>query len=515
MLRPSVRVRVLVAALLAALIVFGLGAGITRAVVAEHADDAAVQHAETQLTFVAEAIASAHYAPTAASVDLAAGASTSWAMSSPGQPVVAGGLWQKYLRAGQSLPSLDPARTGVQQFRLVFNAIPACVGVECQLAGQVLNVVAKSIPVPGTATSLHAFVLIWPFAAAEALATVDPILLVWVPVGVLLVGLLTWWIVGRVLRPVERLRHQLVDITAHDLSRRVPVPPTGDELQRWAQTTNETLDRLEAAVSRYRSFVDDAAHELRSPLASLISTLEVAAAHPDQADLPATITAALNDAGRLRRLTDDLLLLARLDRGRPADGSLVDRRLVDIDALVAEQVAERRFAGNGPRYVMSTVEGRVVGDEAQLERVLRNLLDNAARFARGEVRVTVSRSPGSIVLEVLDDGPGIAVGDRARVFDRFTRLDTARDQQHGGAGLGLAIARDIVHGHGGQVEIADSPVGARVVVRLPEAVSCELQPSAVQATADPAWSTAATTRTGSVRSGSTTVAPAAVSSAAE
>jgi signal transduction histidine kinase len=242
----------------------------------------------------------------------------------------------------------------------------------------------------------------------------------------------------------------------------VPVPATGDELQRWAITTNETLDRLEAAVSRYRGFVDDAAHELRSPLASLLSTLEVAAAHPDRADLPSVVGTALAEARRLQRLTDDLLLLARLDRPAP-----VHTRVVDLDALAAEQVAERRFAGTGPHVRLSTVESRVLGDEGQLERVLRNLLDNATRFAHREVQVTLARRDGWVELEVADDGPGIPADDRARVFDRFTRLDPSRDTLYGGTGLGLAIARDIVRGHGGRIEVADSRAGARVVVRLP------------------------------------------------
>jgi signal transduction histidine kinase len=496
------RVRLLTAVLLAAVVVFGLGAGVTRVVVADRAENGAVQDAKTSLAFVVNAVQANHFDPTAKAVDSATGSGTSWALSS-GDKVLAAGFWQKYIAAGQRLPQPDPGRPGTQLLTLTFVPVAGCVLVECQLAGPILRVAATTLHVPGTKVSLHAYVLVWPFAAAAALSTVDPILLVWFPVGVLVVGLLAWWVVGRILRPVERLRHQLLDITAHDLSRRVPVPRTGDELQRWAITTNETLDRLEAAVGRYRSFVDDAAHELRSPLASLISTLEVAAAHPERADLPAAIGTALTKAGRLRRLTDDLLLLSRLDRGRP-----VDRRVVDLDALVAEQIAERRFSGHGPRYVMSTVDAPVLGDEGQLERVLRNLLDNAARFARGEVRVTLSRSAGSVVLEVLDDGPGIAVADRGRVFDRFTRLDPARDQRHGGAGLGLAIARDIVRGHGGHIEIADSVAGARVVVRLPELAASDT--GRVQA-----LSTASTTRPGSVRSGSTTQAPAAVNSAAE
>src|SRR5262249_27180053 len=177
--------------------------------------------------------------------------------------------------------------------------------------------------------------------------------------------------------------------------------------------------------------------------------------HPDRADLPVVVGTALAEARRLQRLTDDLLLLARLDRATP-----VHTRVVDLDALAAEQVAERRFAGTGPHLQLSTVESRGLGDEGQL--------DNVARYAEHEVRVSLARRDGWVELEVADDGPGIPAADRSRVFDRFTRLDPSRDFSYGGTGLGLAIARDIVRGHGGRIEVADSRVGARVVVRLPQ-----------------------------------------------
>jgi signal transduction histidine kinase len=458
MARFSTRVRLVAAALIVAVLVLGLGAAVSRPLVAGRADAQAQRFAQQKLADLTGMAGAVSYRPSA--VNDALGGSITWAIDFGNGRLVVVGLWAPYLKAGQSLPAADPARPDQQLLAFTLAPVTSCVKLECDLAGRMLRAVEQNVSIGGVPA--RAYVLVAPFAAAEALSTVDPILMVGFPVGLLLVGLLTWWVVGRVLRWVERIRTDVVHITSTDLSRRVAVPPTGDELQRWAVTTNETLDRLEAAMTRYRSFVDDAAHELRSPLAGLISTLEVASAHPDRADLPAAVTAALADARRLQRLTDDLLLLARLDQGAP-----VRRRVVDLDALVAEQVAERRFAGHGPRYLVSTVDAQLLGDEGQLERVLRNLLDNAARFARSEVRVDLTRDADWIAVDVLDDGPGIPAEHRARVFDRFARLDPARDQDHGGSGLGLAIARDIVHGHGGRIEIAESTAGARFVVRLP------------------------------------------------
>jgi len=466
------RARLVAAALAIVALVFGLGAGVGREVVADHAEDQAMQAARTHLSGIVSAIEYTQQPLASVDIDKAAGVGTTWALKTS-FTYLSSGVWKSFLMAGQSLPITGPGRTGSQVMTVTFSPLTQCVAVECDLPGRTLTAVEQTVTVAGAPVS--AYVLVWPFAAAEALSTVDPVLLFGGVVLLLMVGLVTWWVVGRVLGRVERIRTELVDITAHDLSRRVPVPATGDELQRWAITTNETLDRLEAAVSRYRGFVDDAAHELRSPLASLLSTLEVAAAHPDRADLPSVVGTALAEARRLQRLTDDLLLLARLDRPAP-----VHTRVVDLDALAAEQVAERRFAGTGTRYEMSTVEGRVLGDEGQLERVLRNLLDNAAKFARSEVQVTVARRDGWVELEVADDGPGIPAEDRSRVFDRFTRLDPSRDALHGGTGLGLAIARDIVRGHGGRIEVADSRAGARVVVRLPEVAVPAASPELLQ-----------------------------------
>jgi signal transduction histidine kinase len=261
-----------------------------------------------------------------------------------------------------------------------------------------------------------------------------------------------WLTVGRTLRPVGQLRAGAEAVTAADPARRLPVPAAEDEVRRLAETLNGMLDRLEAGGARQRAFVADAAHELRSPLAAVRTTLEVALVHPDPDGAEPALRTALEETVRMGRLVDDLLLLARLDAGagRPAEPC-------DL-AEVARSVA--------PDAVLDLQPAPVVADRDALRRVVRNLVENAARHA-STVRVTVTPE---VLLLVDDDGPGIPEGERERVFDRFHRLDTPRSRDAGGAGLGLAIARELVTSLGGTVVAEASPLGgARLRVVLPPA----------------------------------------------
>jgi signal transduction histidine kinase len=291
-----------------------------------------------------------------------------------------------------------------------------------------------------------------------------------IPLLVLLVGVVTWWLVGRALHPVERMRQEVEEIRHTTLHRRIDEPATDDEVARLAHTMNDMLDRLDAAQQRQRQFVSDASHELRSPLATIRTTVEVASLHPQRADWPAVATTVLGESERLDELVADLLALAKLDetgnRGSP-------RRVqpVDLDDLVLTDVARLRALG----YVMRA-EGvsaaRVEGDPSQLARLVRNLLDNAARHAASVVIVTLSEDGGQAVLRVDDDGPGIAPEDRERIFERFTRGDEGRARHQGGAGLGLSLVKAIALAHGGTVTAADAPAGgARFEVRLPLAAT--------------------------------------------
>jgi signal transduction histidine kinase len=289
-------------------------------------------------------------------------------------------------------------------------------------------------------------------------------LLVAVPLSTAVLAGVIWWLVGRVLRPVEAIRSEVDRISASRLDRRVPEPPTTDEVARLAHTMNAMLDRLAGASEEQRRFVADAAHELRSPLARIRAELEVDEAHPASADLGATHGSVLTETGRLQRLVDDLLLLARGDAGAL---DLTHAGPVDLDDVVEQQVGTRRGKA-GPRIDSRAVGPvQVRGDAGQLTRAVANLLDNAVRHARSVVTVALAEEDGRAVLTVADDGPGIPSADRDRVFERFTRLDDARSAD-GGAGLGLAIARDIAERHGGGLALDSvAPTGARFVFTLP------------------------------------------------
>jgi signal transduction histidine kinase len=278
---------------------------------------------------------------------------------------------------------------------------------------------------------------------------------------IVLVGLVVWVLVGRSLRPVEAIRAQVDAISGTTMDRRVSVPNTDDEVARLARTMNGMLDRLESASARQRAFVSDASHELRSPVSTIRTELEVASADSAAADWPEVAQRTLGETDRLSRLVDDLLALARLDEAQGPGR----RAPVDLDDLVLEESTRTHRV---PVRTAGVSAGRVSGDERQLAQVVRNLVDNAQRHASTQVALSLRREDDELVLLVDDDGHGIAEADRERVFDRFTRIDEARGRAAGGAGLGLAVVRRVVENHGGTVTVADSDLGgARFVVRLP------------------------------------------------
>jgi signal transduction histidine kinase len=298
----------------------------------------------------------------------------------------------------------------------------------------------------------------------DATRAVAGSLAVGVPVLVLLVGAVTWGVVGRALRPVERIRAEVAAISAAELHRRVPDPPGEDEIARLASTMNHMLSRLHDAQLRQRRFVSDASHELRSPVASIRQHAEVALSHPGETSIRELAEVVLEEDVRLQRIVEDLLLLTRID-----EGSLEVRAApLDLDDLVFEEAARLR-ASTTLRIDSSGVSaGRVRGDREKLERLVRNLTENAARHARAAVALSLRVRDGEVIFGVDDDGTGIEEAQRERVFDRFVRLEDARDRDSGGSGLGLSIVREIVALHGGTVRATGSELGgARFEVRLP------------------------------------------------
>ncbi|MCB1001701.1 MAG: HAMP domain-containing histidine kinase [Acidimicrobiales bacterium] len=290
--------------------------------------------------------------------------------------------------------------------------------------------------------------------------------------GAAVVALAARWAVGRSLRAVDLMRREVDEITAADLSRRVPVPSSGDELEQLARSFNATIERLERGVGAQRRFVNDAAHELRSPLTGVRAVLEVAQRRPDQ--MAVSVDAAVEQVDRAARLVDDLLVLARHDGAATPPR----RRVVDLDDLVRSEA--RALADRSPGVTVDRSQVQPVQtslDDVAIARVVQNLLDNAAAHAAATVRVSLGVVPvgdaaGRSVLHwelrVDDDGRGVPVADRERVFERFARLDDARSRERGGTGLGLAIVRELVAEHGGTVAVGDADLGgASFVVRVP------------------------------------------------
>jgi signal transduction histidine kinase len=297
-------------------------------------------------------------------------------------------------------------------------------------------------------------------ASAASLVTLG----VAVPVALVVLGVTTWFVVGRALRPVEAMRREVDEVTAARLDRRLRDPGGRDEIARLARTLNGMLDRLDASARAQRRFVGDASHELKTPLATIRQHAEVALLHPGSIDGQALAGTVLGEEARLTALVQGLLVLARADEGQLG----VARRPVDLDDLVVAEAS--RLRASSPLRVDATGVGpaRVVGDEPLLGQVVRNLVANAARHATSTVALALVERDGRAVLTVDDDGAGVPVADRGRVFERFVRLDEARDRDAGGSGLGLAIVAEIVRVHGGAVRIDDSPLGgARFVVDLP------------------------------------------------
>ncbi len=297
----------------------------------------------------------------------------------------------------------------------------------------------------------------------EASATLRRSLYVGGPLVLLLLAVGTWLVLGGALRRVDRIRTEVDAITEDRLDRRVPESDVDDEVGRLAATMNRMLGRLETARTRQHEFVADVSHDLQSPLAAQRTELEVARAHPESTDLDQLTADLLATNAEMEHLVRDLLFLAAADSGAPPSPPAA----LDLEDVVLEE-AERARAGDRVRLDTTAVSAApAYANRAEVQRIVRNLLDNALAHADSVVELRVNTGAGEACLDVLDDGAGVAAAERDRIFDRFHRGDTARSRHTSGSGLGLAIARTLAERNGGGLELADSGSGAHFVLRLP------------------------------------------------
>ncbi|MEM7275812.1 MAG: HAMP domain-containing sensor histidine kinase [Actinomycetota bacterium] len=279
-------------------------------------------------------------------------------------------------------------------------------------------------------------------------AVVDALIII-VPMLILVFAAATWWFVGRALRPVQAITDEVEAISSSNLDRRVPVPATGDEVAELATVMNRMLDRLERGGERQRQFSADASHELRSPLSTIRAAAEMLSLRPNSERVSGLADDIVAESDRMNELIGDLLELSRLDEDR----RVPDREVLDLAVLLKAELRDDP--------VEIDVEGPVMvtAVKSQVQRLVRNLVDNASRHAESRVVVSAVAIRSGVALVVEDDGPGIRPEDRDRVFERFARLDDARTRGTGGAGLGLALVRAIVEHHDGTVTVDDSELG--------------------------------------------------------
>ena len=288
------------------------------------------------------------------------------------------------------------------------------------------------------------------------------------PIALALASIAGYFLAGLSLRAVESMRQRAAAISAETPGERLPVPRTGDELERLGETLNAMLARLENALEREREFVADAGHELRTPLALLRTELELALRHAETPEeLRDAMRASSGEVDRLAQLAEDLLLIASSDRGK------LPLRLETLETAELLDSIANRFewrAQEAGRRVRVVTPGafRVRGDRLRLEQALGNLLDNALRHGRGEVRLSAAQTDGVVELHVTDEGSGFPPELMEQAFERFARLDQARAR--GGSGLGLSIVRAIAEAHDGSAHLANmNGSGADVWVSLPSA----------------------------------------------
>ncbi len=274
------------------------------------------------------------------------------------------------------------------------------------------------------------------------------------PLIVALAALVISRVVARALAPVDAMRAEVDRIEAADLSGRVQAGSTDDEIANLGLTLNRMLDRLEEASSRQQLFAAAASHELRSPLSTIRTELEVGLAYPERAEWTKVAEDSLIEIARLEELTRDLRILTR-SRSMQASAAVP----IELSELVAAEVSLRR-PERGVRYQTMLSRAQIAADPDAIVRIIRNLFDNAERHAAGLIRVAVVNDQSGVTLSVANDGPPIPADDRERIFEPFMRLDEARSLDIGGSGLGLAIVRSIMSALGGSIIAVEVETGA-------------------------------------------------------
>jgi len=287
-------------------------------------------------------------------------------------------------------------------------------------------------------------------------------LLISFPLLLLMSGGLIWLGIGLALAPVEAIRRRVDAIAAEDLTQRVPVTGGDDEIARMARTVNEMLARLESASRFQQEFVSNASHELRSPLTTLLATTERATADPANANWPEVADVIMREGRRLDGIIGDLWWLARHDE----DHVDVESADIDFDDLLYEEASRVRSMSELSVDTSAVAPTRVLGDPTMIKRMIRNVVDNAMRYAQRELRFDSHYEDDEAVIIVSDDGDGIDVAKSARFFERFTRADAARTRQSGGTGLGLAIVTEIAIRHGGSARFVEVETGSRIELRV-------------------------------------------------
>jgi signal transduction histidine kinase len=364
--------------------------------------------------------------------------------------------------AGRAAPfTTDPVVVGGRLIVTVDELFEAVEGTEDGLEDEGPYVVAvQGVAVNGGSGTVQVAASLED--AGEAVTAVAPALWIGITVLLVIVGVTTWALTGRALRPVEEMRSEADRISAAALDRRLPLPEAQDELRSLAATLNDMLERLEQSALRQRRFVADASHELKSPLTAMRAMVDVAVRDPDVAQQELLVDLD-SEIDRMQRLVADMLYLARSDespRGPYRDA-------VDVEQVVAAEGAALRSRSGVTVDTTALYPVRIDGDSAQIGQLVRNLTDNAARHAASTVWLSTGRRDGDALIVIRDDGPGISKDDRERVFERFVRLDESRARDTGGAGLGLAVARAIARDHGGDLVLVGADRGATFEARFP------------------------------------------------